>query len=323
VKTEKAIETLVDRIITLTMNSTLDKSSGVAHVAPDRKLRCASPRHEPGGGGINVSKAIHRLGGKSTACFTAGGAMGQMLESLIQKEGIDYHLLRIEGHTRVNLTLLEEATEQQYRFVMPGPELTEGEWQYCLDEVLAGVSEPAYIVASGSLPRSVPTDFYARLAHRARDAGHRLVLDTSGDALRAALSAGVHILKPNMRELAHLVGHDIEDEAQQESVTRQIIENGQADVVLVSLGAAGALLVCDSGSERIPAPTVKIRSKIGAGDSMVAGFVLALAQGNTFRQAAHFAVAAGSAAVMTTGSELCRREDTERLYDELISRPRG
>jgi 6-phosphofructokinase 2 len=249
-----------------------------------------------------------------------GGAIGQLLRDLIQDEGICHHPLPIKGMTRVNLTVLEEASGQQFRFVMPGPELKEEEWQHCLKEVIKTENKPAYVVASGSLPRGVPTDFYGRLANLVQEIGSRFIVDTSGEALQAAAKQGVYLLKPNMRELAHLAGHEIENRSQQEKVVQAIINEGQAQAVIVSLGAAGALLVSDELSERIPAPTVKIRSKIGAGDSMVAGIVLALARGETLRQAALYGVAAGAAAVMTPGTELCRQEDTERLYEQLISK---
>jgi 6-phosphofructokinase 2 len=307
------------KIVTFTINPALDISVTTGCVVPNLKLRCALPHFQPGGGGINVSRAIKRLGGTSVVHSTAGGVIGQKLVELLQKERITYYVHWISGMTRISLSVFEETSRQQYRFVMPGPRLIIEEWQACLEKLFNNENKPDYIVASGSLPRSVPIDLYGRLARLAREAGTCLIVDTSGEALKAAVKEGVYLLKPNMRELAHLAGYEIEDKAQQEKVIRSIIEDGQADVVVVSLGAAGALLMSKDGMERIPAPTVKIKSKVGAGDSMVAGIVLGLAQGMTLRQATYFGVAAGTAAVMTSGSELCRREDTQRLYDEMIS----
>lgn len=306
-------------IITLTMNPALDKSATIGRVMPDRKLRCDPPRHEPGGGGINVSRAIRRLGGESVAFYPAGGSIGQMLQRLLDKEGIEHCPLAIEDLTRENFTVLEESTDQQFRFGMPGATLQEKEWRRCLDELRAIDPPPDYLVVSGSLSPGVPDDFYARMAHLARDMGSRVVVDASEDALRLAAREGVYLLKPNMRELSHLVGHEIKDESQQEAAAEGIVEEGWAQVVVVSLGAGGALLVSSEGAERIRAPTVPIRSKIGAGDSMVAGIVLSLARGKALRDAIRFGVAAGSAAVMTPGTELCRREDTERLYERMTA----
>jgi 6-phosphofructokinase 2 len=298
------------------VNPSIDKSSYVNQVIPGRKLRCQPPRHEPGGGGINVSRAIHRLGGQSVALYTAGGATGQMLQDLLGDEGVINHRpIPIENLTRQNLTVLEEASGQQYRFGMPGPALKDAEWQRCLDEVAMLNPKTGYIVASGSLPSGVPDDFYARVASLAREMGSRTIVDTSGEPLRLAAREGVYLLKPNLRELSQLAGRDLDDEAQQEAAAWDLVDTGQSELVVVSLGAAGALLVSSAGHKRLRSPTVPIRSRVGAGDSMVAGLVLALARGASLYDAARFGVAAGAAAVMTPGTELCRREDVEQLYE--------
>lgn len=310
-------------IVTLTMNPSVDKSARIDQVVADRKLRCEEPRHEPGGGGVNVSRAIERLGGRSLAIYPAGGAIGEMLEELIEAEGLEQRLVEIAGMTRENLTVFEKTSERQFRFGMPGPKLKEEEWQRCLDAVTSVEPAPAYIVASGSLPPGAPVDFYARMAHCTEGLGCRLVVDTSGEELRAAVEAGVYLLKPNMRELGELAGHPIEGEEEQVSVAQEIVERGQAQAVVVSLGAAGAVLVSEEGTTRVRAPTVQIRSKIGAGDSMVAGIVWSLAEGRDLADAVRYGVAAGSAAVMTPGTELCRREDTERLYKRMKTRKDG
>ncbi len=301
-------------ILTLTINPTIDKSSRVDNVVPEHKLRCKSPRYEPGGGGINVSRAIKRLGGKSVAFYPVGGPSGQMLRNLLEEEGLLHHPIQMEGWTRENLTVYEESTGQQFRFNMPGPTLQEKDWNRCLTELSEFDPKAAYIVASGSLPQGVPKDFYARVANLAKGFGARMIVDTFGEALRLAARAGVYLLKPNMRELRDLAEQEIRDESQQEAVAMEIVKSGHAEAVVVSLGPAGALMVSKEGYERLRAPTVPIESKVGAGDSMVAGIVLSLAQGKSLRDAVRFGVAAGAAAVMTPGTELCRLEDTERLY---------
>jgi 6-phosphofructokinase 2 len=308
------------KIITLTINPSIDKSTSIEQVVANKKLRCDAPYFEPGGGGINVSRAIHRLGGSSLAYYTMGGISGQRFSDILQEEGIEQKTFMVQENTRENFAVFEKATGQQYRFIMPGPELSESEWKRCLEDFENHVQRGnfSYIVASGSLPPNVPPDFFERLAHFTNEKDARLVIDTSGDALRAAVKEGVYLLKPNLRELAQLSGHDIEDEPEQEKAARTIVDRGQAEVVVVSMGAAGAMLVSKQTAKYIPAPTVKIRSKIGAGDSMVAGIVLALVRGKSLYQAVRFGVAAGSAAVMLPGTELCRREDTERLYKKMI-----
>lgn len=309
-------------IATLTMNPAIDKSSSVDRVVAEHKLRCEPPRHEPGGGGINVSRAIHNLGGESMAFYPAGGPTGQILKELLEKEGINHHPVPIGNWTRENLIVLEDTSGQQFRFGFPGPTLQESEWQQCLDALSGLDPQPAYVVASGSLPSGVPDDFYTRVARLANALGARMVLDTSGKALRMAADEGVYLLKPNLRELSALVGHELKDQATQENAAMKIVNDGQSEVVVVSLGAEGALMASRDGCVRLSTPKVPIESKVGAGDSMVAGIILALARGNSLRQAVCFGVAAGTAAVMTSGTELCRREDTEQLYAQMTTEGR-
>ncbi len=301
-------------ILTLTMNPCIDKSTRIDNVVAERKLRCGKPVYEPGGGGVNVSRAIHKLGGASTALYLRGGALGEKLDSLLDEEGISCNTLGIQGTTRESLTVYETATDQQYRFSMPGPEISEEEWKGCLRKLWSAQPAPDYIVASGSLPPGAPDHFYGEVANIARERNARLILDATGPAFRVAVEEGVYLIKPNMRELKILAEGEIEDESHQVALARQMIEKGQIEVLIVSMGAAGALLVYPEGCERLPAPTVPIRSKVGAGDSMVGGLVLALERGESLINAARFGVAAGAAAVMTPGTELCRKEDAERLY---------
>ena len=305
-------------IVTITMNPAIDKSSTVDHVVAERKLYCAAPRFEPGGGGVNVSRALRKLGGESLALYPSGGPTGETLQMLLGQEGLRHRPVPVKGWTRENLIMLEEATGQQYRFGMPGPELGAEEWQRCLDQIFAGESKPEYVVASGSLPPGVPQDFYARVARLGKQHGARVVIDASGEALRLALREGVFLVKPNIREFREMLGSGGEDEAKLRALAKKVVLDGQSEVVVISLGAAGVLMVSDSGLERLQPPAVPIISKVGAGDSMVAGMVLSLARGNPLRDSVRFGVAAGTAAVMTPGTELCRREDAERLYRQML-----
>lgn len=306
------------RIVTIALNPALDKSSSVAHVRPGAKLRCEPPRFDPGGGGVNVARAIWRLGGEALALYTMGGPQGQMLMSLLDEEGGEHRPVRIGGATRESLTVIEGATGQQYRFGFPGPALAEKEWTFFLD-YLAGMDPPPdYVVASGSLPRGVPTDVYGRLARHVRDLGGRMIVDTWGEPLVEAAEAGVYLLKPNIRELGQIAGRDLQGDREIEAAARGLIDDGDNEALIVSLGAGGALVVTAEGNERIAAPTVPIQSRIGAGDSMVGGITLGLARGWDVPVAARYGVAAGAAAVMTPGTQLCRREDTERLYAQML-----
>jgi 6-phosphofructokinase 2 len=304
-------------IVTLTLNPAIDLSSTVDRLVPGHKLRCAPPRGAPRGGGIHIGRAIHKLGGAAVVYYPAGGPTGQALRRLLDREGLVHHAIPIHGWTRINGAVTEESTHEQYRFVAPGPELSGVEWQRCLDEVAGIRPAPRYVAASGSLPPGVPDDFYARLGERVRAAGGRFVLDTSGAALVPAVAGGVYLVKPSLRELSQLAGREIRGASEQCDVARHLVESGKSEVVLLSLGADGALMGWAGGSARLRPPTVPVRSTVGAGDSMLGGFLLALVRGESLTDAFRFAVAAATASVMNPGTELCDREQTEQLYGKL------
>ena len=302
-------------IVTLTLNPAVDKDVAVEQVVAERKLRCDQPEYHPGGGGLNVARAIAKLGGDVDAYWTCGGPIGELLKRLIDDEGVPHHPIGIAAMTRENLIVYERASTQQYRFGMPGAGLTEGEVQACLDLLSSIEPPPAYLVLSGSLPPGVDENLYAQIAG-AMPPSCRVVLDTSGQPLKRGMEAPTFLIKPNLRELGQLAGHPVEGDSQIREVARSIIRDGKVQVVVTSLGSGGAVLTTADEHHHIRAPTVSIRSKVGAGDSMVAGIVLALSSGKTVAEAVRFGVAAGSAAVMTPGTELCRKDDTERLYRE-------
>jgi len=268
---------------------------------------------------VNVSRAIKKLGGKSLLLYPAGGLTGKRLQELLDEEGLNHRPFSIEGVNRESLVILEESTGQQYRFGMPGPQLQKNEWEPLLQELAAMEPSPDYVVASGSLPPGVPADFYAQVARVGKKRGARTIIDVSGEALEAALQEGVFLIKPNVREFRELVGEEIKEESQIKAEARKMVKNGRCEVLVVSLGAAGALMVSEKFAEHIVPPTVPIISKVGAGDSMVAGIALSLARGNPLRESVLFGVAAGTAAIMTPGTELCRRADAERLYAGMVS----
>lgn len=304
-------------IVTLTMNPALDENSSVEYVFSDVKLRCRAPRQEAGGGGINVARAVVRLGGEALAVYAAGGPSGDLLEQLLDREGVPQRRIPIGEWTRRNVNVREDATGRQYRFVFPGPSLTEGEWRSCLGALEAVRPHPGFLVASGSLPPGVPADFYARAAGIARARQARFVLDTSGEPLRLAVEEGVFLIKPSLREFQQLIGGGASTESALAEAARHLIAKGHCEAVVLSLGEGGALWVTQAREERVGAPAVPVASSVGAGDAMVAGIVLALDRRRGLPEAVRFGVAAGAAAVMNPGTQLCRREDAERLFEQM------
>lgn len=307
------------RVLTLTMNPAIDVATSVDAVVDERKLRCQPPRQDPGGGGVNVARVIHRLGGDTDALLLCGGPTGETLVELLRAEGIDCRPVAIRGATRMNVSVYEESTHHRYRFVMPGPELEEGEWRRALAELETLAEGAGYVVASGSLPPGVPEDFYARVAEVAKRRGARLVLDTSGVPLRAALGSGVFLVKPNRAEAEALAGRPLADAAALEAFAGELVGRGAAETVVISLSQDGALAVARDARVRVPAPAVKPISTVGAGDSFVAGVTLGLARDLSLLDACRLGAAAAAATLISSGTELARREDAERFLAELRS----
>lgn len=299
------------KIVTLTLNPALDKSASTERLTPEQKLRCTGLQEDAGGGGINVSKGIRKLGGNSTAVFPAGGTTGQRLQQILTTAGVETSVVEVSGDTRENFSILESSTGLQYRFTLPGQPLTEQDADNCLE--LVRRLQPEWLVASGSLPPGLPETYYEKIAAFAKQTGARLILDTSGPALQAAADEGLYLLKPNLAELSALAGVKHLEMNQVDDAALSIIQQGKCEVVVVSLGPQGALLVTRDGFEHIPAPTVKKQSTVGAGDSMVAGMVWALSKGESPLEMVRFGVACGTAATMNPGTELFHPEDVWRL----------
>lgn len=307
-------------IVTLTLNPALDVFTGTESVRPTHKLRCSAPRFEPGGGGINVARVVHALGGEVTAVFPCGGSPGAMFEKLLREAGVPIAPVPIAGTTRESFTVDEEKSGEQYRFVLPGPSLSDDELERILDIVGGIDGPPAYVIASGSLPPDCDPAIFRRLCALCGKIGARLVIDTSGDALAAVEGSCAFLIKPSLREVQELVGRELTDETGECEAARELLQRGFADVIVVSLGERGALLVAENIELRMPAIEVPTGSAVGAGDSMVAGITLALASGKSLEEALRYGVAAGAAALITPGSELARREDVERLYSAALAK---
>ena len=302
-------------IVTLTINPSLDKSTQFTGLVAEQKIRCGTPRYDAGGGGINVSKAISRLGGESLCVFTSGGSPGIKLEELVQKEGIAIKIIPTQNWTRENLVALDTNTNAQYRFCFPGTPISDVEKENILQTVQE--LKTKYLVVSGSLNEGLSPDFYQYIADFAKISGTKLIVDTSGEALKKILEKGVYLAKPNVGELAKLIGVERLEMDEVAPAARKLIEKGSAEIVVVSLGAQGAVLVTATQTEFVPAPNVVKKSTVGAGDSMVGAMVWALSQNKPLKEVVQWGVACGSAATMNEGTQLFKLEDAKRLFEEL------
>ena len=306
----------VPALITLTPNPALDLATTTDRVAPTHKLRCGPVQRFAGGGGINVARVLHRLGSKVQAWALAGGAAGAQVHQLLANEGVATAIQPIAGDTRENFSVVETATGQEFRFVLPGPTLQAAEWQACLDTLAALTTAPRWLIASGSLPPGVPPDFYARLAPGAR--GTRLVVDTSGLPLAAALQAGVTLVKPSLRELRDLLQQPLASAAEWRAAAQALVHAGQAEIVALSLGEQGALLATREGVWQAPAlPVSAATGTTGAGDCFLAAQVWALDRGDAPPQALRWGVAAGAAALLHPGTTLAQAKDVQRLLHDV------
>jgi len=268
-----------------------------------------------------VSRVFERLGGQARCIYLSGGATGTALDSLIDAHQLTRTRIAIAGDTRIAMTALEHTTGKEYRFTPLGPTVREAEWRACLSW-LDGI-EGEYLVASGSLPPGVPEDFYAEITRLMVARGIRIVLDSSGEALRLGLEGGgIHLVKPSKGELEHLVGTPLETVDAVAAAAKSIVEAGQARLVAVTMGHEGAVLAHAGGTIFLPAPPIEAQSAVGAGDSFLAGMVYALATGKTEAEALRYGVASGSAAVLHAGTGLAHPGDIQRLLP-LIGAPGG
>jgi 6-phosphofructokinase 2 len=304
-------------IVTLTLNPAVDVSTSTERLVPEHKLRCTPERRDAGGGGINVARVLRRLGESPRAVFPVGGPNGNVLEELVAAEDVAYIAVPIHGKTRENVAVTETETGAQYRFVLPGPGLRDAEAEICCDVVRTVLQANDYLVASGSLAPGQASDFYARVGRIAQARGARFVLDASGPALKQALGAGLYLVKPSQRELSELAGRPLDTPEACAAYAARLIDEGAAKLVAVSLGSNGAILASKGCVYSAAAPRVAALSSVGAGDSFLAALVWSLSRGSAMSVALRFAVAAGSAALMSPGTGLCGAGDIVRLTNDV------
>lgn len=308
----------MSKIITVTANPCIDKTIWVDELIPDKKLKAKHPEDEPGGGGINVSRAIKYLGFESTAIYFSGSYNGKYLDELMLQEKINASPISIQTNTRMNLMLIDESTNKEYRVGMDGPNITEQELQKLLKNITTHNAEIA--VLSGSLPSSVNANFYASVAAQLKYSSTKIIVDTSGKALEEVIKQKIFLLKPNLNELSILCG--INENASIDEIknaTHHLLFKINCTAIVVSLGGNGALLATKEETQHIIPPKVEVKSTVGAGDCMVAGLTLAISQNKSWKEVLQYGVACGTAATLGSGKSLCAKEDVERILKQIES----
>ncbi|WP_395708402.1 1-phosphofructokinase family hexose kinase [Reyranella sp.] len=299
------------RIVTLTVNPAVDLAAQAEAVQPGHKIRTFDERYDPGGGGINVARVICELGGETLALFASGGVTGRFVEQMLTQAKVPWQAVLIGGTCRISVTVHDRSSGQEYRFVPQGPRISPAEAADIL-ETLRHV-EAAWIVASGSLASGMSADFYAKVADIAAARGARFALDTSGLPLTTSLGHKVSLLKPSLSEFEAILGRKVPDLESQMDQAKRLVQSGAADMIALTLGSAGAILATANHVCHMPAPAVTARTGVGAGDSFLAGLVLALARGQSHESALRLAVACGAAAVQGSGTAQVRRADVATL----------
>lgn len=305
------------QIVTLTINPAVDISTSVKKMQPFTKMRCAQAHRDPGGGGINVARVLKRLGAEVTAIYPAGGATGQSLSALVEQEFVRSIVIPTLNDTREDITIFDETTREQFRLVFPGAFLGEFEWQQCLDAVARTSPQAAFIIASGSLPAGVPADFYGRVARATKGTG-KVIVDTSGISLKAALDVGVYLIKPNLREFQELAGITAADEPSLIEAGRRLFDRYHIEIIALSMGSRGALLLTRDIALHAGSLPIEPVSVSGAGDSFLGAMVSSLANSESLEAALRYGVAGGSAALLNPGTELCLGEAVHRLASKVI-----
>lgn len=299
-------------ILTVTLNPCIDKSSAAETLKPESKLRCTEVVNEPGGGGINVSKALKKLETASIALFPSGGHNGDMLCSLLREADLEFHAVDTKEETRENWIVLETSTNNQFRFTFPGRAVQEETMITLIDHIRS--FSPLYVIASGSLPPGLPDYFYGLIVKNAKTVGARCIVDTSGPALQALQGKGTYLIKPNIGELCKMLNVEWLDKNEVPDAAQQAIHDGFAELIAVSMGPEGAWLISSDEKHFAAAPKVEKKSTVGAGDSMVAGMTYMLQQNRSLKEVISFGVACGSAATMNAGTQLFHKADAERLF---------
>jgi len=298
-------------IYTVTLNPALDRTVLVDRLIEDDTTRILFERYYAGGKGIDVSRVIRELGGQSVALGLVGGYDGLHLEGLLINAGVMTDFTKISDETRTNIIIKEEATGRQWAISAHGPEVNSVEIGQFYQHVLQAQSMD-YLALSGSLPRGVTPNLYGQLILAGRKKGSFVVLDTDGTALKESASYNPTCIKPNRHELSRLVGRELESEEEIIGACEEVHQKG-IPYILVSRGKEGLILFTNERKIKAVPPPVKVDSTVGAGDSAVAGFVLAHSQGKELEECLRLACAAGTASAQTPGTELCHRAEVERI----------
>jgi 6-phosphofructokinase 2 len=303
-------------IATITINPSLDQHITVDGLVVDGTNRWSRLHRYAGGKGIDVSRAIHEMEGRTVAYGFIGGAIGRAVEILLDEEGVPFSFTPIQRETRTNFIITDSKSSQQTRIDAPGPHISKGEWERFRRKMLRIRPGPDLIVAGGSVPPGIPTDVYYTIIMEAKDFGVRAILDSDGQWLAEGVKAKPYLIKPNIQEAEELLNRELPTEEAIIKAALDIVDLG-IEIAIISRGKDGIIAATKKEVLKAVPPPVKVKSAVGAGDCTIAGLALKLASEESLSKACRLAVAMGTAAVLTPGTELARKADVEKLLPQV------
>lgn len=302
-------------IYTLTLNPALDRTLTVEKLVADETIRVISEERYAAGKGIDVSRVIKEMGGRSIALGFVGGYDGLELEGRLINDGVLSNFIRIAGTTRTNIILKEKASSHQYVISAPGPHVSAHELSQIYQQIVS-LPDMTYLVMSGSIPPGLKPSVYGQFIMAAKAKGAMVALDADGEAMREGVRSAPDFIKPNLKELSRLVGREVNTEQEIMEACDPLFNRG-ITIVMVSRGAKGILTVTHDEAYRCVPPKINVQNTVGAGDSALAAFILCYSRGGALAECTKRATAAGTATAMAAGTALARLEDVDKLVEEV------
>jgi len=306
----------MQKIVSLTLNPTVDAACEVERVDPIKKIRTHDESFHPGGGGINVSRVVASLGGNTKALYARGGVMGAVLDHLLDECQVKKEIIQVAGETRINNVIHDQHSGEEYRFIAEGPIVKESEWKACVEA--CDENKWDWLVVSGSLPRGIPLSIYDELTDLAQKRGGEIVVDTSGEGLQYVMKkGGVTLIKPSQDEFEECTGEKYSKPEEIAEAAQKLVKKGISKAIAVTLGADGAVLATANEKICLPSPKVHTVSASGAGDSFVGGALYVMSRNGTIEDAFKLGIACGAATVMEKGTNLGTVENIKKIYKSI------
>lgn len=307
-------------IYTVTLNPALDKTVEIPSLTVDSVNRITTMRTDPGGKGINVSKVIDKLGGKSIATGILGGDTGRAIQSALEAMGLETDFRFVDGETRTNLKIIDPVNHTNTDINEPGVTVSEAILGDLLKKLTGKLTEKDIVVLSGSLPKGAPKDTYGTWVKACRDTGAKVILDADGDLLAAGLEAAPYMIKPNNHEISRLMGKTLKTPEELEQAAKELMDQYDIGKIVVSMGGDGALYVTKDGTIYAEGLKVPVGSTVGAGDSVVAALAVAEEAGMSLEETVRLSTATGAANVMCSGTQAAEYEVIKDLIPKVVFR---